>query len=239
MTANFWDQESLLIDTRNRLKTKNNMGFAHLTPLKVIQALYQQAETQKGVYVDIGAAYGIDAVYMVKAGARVVAVDLENQHLEVLQQRLKDEEQQRLEVRCQRFPDETCLESETYDAVLLSRVLIFLKPDNVDTALQQVYSALKKGGKVYVVTLSPFSEKWEPIQHLFQAHQELFPAQPLAISNLWKLLPQTRFFLPQCIQVFDQEALKANLEKNGFCIVDSGYESHYGTVDTYAIAQKE
>lgn len=234
----FFNQETLQVDGRNRLKTKNNMGFAHLTPLKITQKLYRQAETQKGLYADIGAAYGIDAIHMIKVGARVVAIDLEAQHLEVLKKQLNAEEQQRLVTRCQRFPEEVNLESEAYDAILLSRILIFLTPTSLDEALSKIYSALKIGGKVYIVTASPFSENWEPVQDIFKEHQKLLPTQPLLLQNLWELLPQTRTFLPQCIQLFDREALKSSLEKNGFEVTECDYESHHGTVDTYAIAQK-
>lgn len=238
MTINTFNHKSLSVDERNRLKTKNNMGFAHLTPSKATQELYKQAETQKGTYADIGAAYGVDTIYMVKAGAHVVAIDLETQHLDVLKKQLNVEDQQRLETRCQRFPEEVCLESETYDAILLSRILIFLTPDALDVTLKNVYRALKVGGKVYVITISPFSDKWEPVLSIFNEHKKLFPAQPLLVSNLWELLPRTRFFLPQRIQVFDQDSLKYSLEKNGFQVIDCGYESHHGTVDNYAIAQK-
>lgn len=234
----FLNQEVLLPDERNRLKTKNNMGFVHLTPLNITQKLYRQAETQKGFYVDIGAAYGVDTLHMIKAGARVLAIDLESQHLDILKNQLSPKEQQRLETRCQRFPEEVSLAPETYDAILLSRILIFLTPTSLDAALKKIFNVLKIGGKVYIITISPFSVNWGSVQDVFKEHLKLYPAQPLYITNLWELLPQTRMFLPQCIQVFDQSALKNSLEKNGFKVIECDYESHYGTVDTCAIAQK-
>lgn len=233
-----FNQKTLKVDERNRLRTKNQMGFAHLTPLKITQDFYTQAETQKGMYADIGSAYGIDTIHIVKLGARVVAIDLEQQHLDILQQQLSPQEQQRLETRCQRFPEAVSLELAHYDAILLSRLLLFLTPDSVVEALKKVYKALKVGGKVYIITVSPFSESWELIKPAFEEHQKLFPTQPFFVSNLWKILPQTRLFLPQSIQLFDQKALKNVLEQTGFEVIDCGYESHHGTVDTYAVGQK-
>lgn len=233
-----FNSQSLKIDERNRLKTKNQMGFAHLTPLKITQDLYIQAEIEKGIYADIGSSYGVDAIHMIKLGARVVAIDLESQHLDILTQQLTPAERQRIDVRCQRFPEEVNLELDRYDAILLSRILLFLTPDSLKESLEKVYKALKNGGKVYIITVSPFSDKWDLVKLAFEEHQKLFPNQPLMVPNLWELLPQTRTTLPKSIQLFDQGALKTVLEESGFKVIDCGYESHQGTVDTYALAQK-
>lgn len=233
-----FNRKALVVDERNRLKTKNHMGFAHLTPLKATREFYNQAETQCGLYADIGSAYGIDTIHILKVGARVVAIDLDQEHLDMMYEQLAPEEQKRLETRCQRFPEEVSLESATYEAILLSRILIFLTPTSLMYALTKVYDALRPGGKVYIITASPFSDKWNAIQQPFEQHQKLFPNQPFLVSNLWELLPQTQSFLPECIQLFDINILKNVLEKIGFDVLECDYESHHGTVDTYAIARK-
>lgn len=214
------------------------MGFAHLNPLKVTRDLYDFAALRKGVYADIGAAYGIDSIALVKRGAQVVAIDLDQHHLDFLKEQLNEEELNRLEMRCQRFPEDVHLEEAFYDGVLLSRVLLFLSPDHLDQALNKVYRSLKPGGRVYVITVSPYSKGWDPVRTAFENHTRLLGSKPFLISNLWDVMPKTQTFLPNSIQLFDQEILSSLLKYAGFKIMDSGYESHHGTEDVYAIGVK-
>ena len=232
------NSKMLIVDERNRLKTNNHMGFSHLTPLKATKEFYHQAEIYPGKYADIGSAYGTDTIYILKAGAQVVTIDLDQHHLNTMKEQLTAEEQDRLETRCQRFPEEVSLEPSAYEGILLSRILIFLTPTSLIQALKKVYHALKPGGKVYVITASPFSDKWDALHQPFEHHQKLLPNQPFYISNLWEQLPKTRSFLPECIQLFDTTILQHVLEEAGFDVIECDYESHHGTVDTYAIAQK-
>jgi SAM-dependent methyltransferase len=216
----FLNREALIIDERNRLKTQNHMGFAHLTPLKATKEFYHQAKIHPGRYADIGSAYGTDAIHVLKTGAHVVAIDLDQQHLDMMKEQLTVEEHHRLETRCQRFPEEVNLEPETFEGVLLSRILIFLTSASLIQALTKVYHALKPGGKVYVITASPFSDKWNAIQQPFEQHQKLVSNQPFFISNLWELLPQTRSFLPECIQLFDTNILQNVLKKRDLMLLN-------------------
>lgn len=226
-------------DRRQRLLTQNQMGFAHLLPLKVTQQLYQQAFQEKGRYADIGAAYGIDTFQLLQAGAHhVTAIDINTGHLQFLEKNLSPQEAARLEICCQHFPEECHLLPSFYDGILLSRVLIFLTPHNTHLALHQIYQALKPGGKVYIITISPFSQNWEPIAKLFEDHSQVYPDAPLFVSHLWERLPFTQSFLPNQIQIFDEPSLRYQLEKARFKVVESGYEEHYGSVDTFSIAQK-
>lgn len=232
-------QHNLMVDERNRLKTNNHMGFAHITPLKATQELYKLAREQKGIYGDIGAAYGVDTLQLLEEGARVVAIDLDQSHLDILKDQLNEEQLSRLDIRCQRFPEEVHLEKDSYDGLLLSRILIFLTPENLDTALTHVYQALKPGGRVFIITVSPFSEKWDGVASAFKEHKKILPKEPFYVTNLWDLVPFTQAFLPPAIQLFDQKSLMNVLEKVGFSIIECNYESHHGTQDVYAIAQKK
>lgn len=234
-----FDAKNLTVDERNRLKTHNHMGFAHITPLKATKDLYDFAQTHGGFYADIGAAYGVDTMELLLRGAHVLAIDPDPSHLDFLKNQVDLECQSRLETRCQYFPQDVDLETNYYDGILLSRVLIFLTPDQLEDAFAKLYQALKPGGRVYIISVSPFSEKWDAVKEIFHEHKNVHPNQPLYLTNLWDLLPFTQSFLPPAIQLFDQDCLIHLLVTAGFQMLECGYENHHGTEDVYAIALKK
>lgn len=65
----------LPIDDRNRIKTANQMGFMFLSDNLIKQKLRHLIHPHT-VIADIGCAYGVDTLESLKAGAKVIAIDL-------------------------------------------------------------------------------------------------------------------------------------------------------------------
>ena len=61
-------------------------------------------------------------------------------------------------------------------------------------ALEKIYKALKMGGKVYIITVSPFSESWEIIKPAFEEHQRLFQPNLLWFQIYGKFCRKLAYF---------------------------------------------
>lgn len=53
------------------------------------------------------------------------------------------------------------LPPETYDAILIARVLHFLSPTEIRKVLKSLYKACKPGGKIYVVAITPYVKRYQ------------------------------------------------------------------------------
>lgn len=207
--------EELAIDARNRIQTTNQMGFMFLNDNIVRQKLREYVYPGM-VVADIGCAYGVDTIMLLEQGATVVAIDMNPDHLTVLLEKTRLYTH-RLELLNGRFPEDFI--SAPLDAMLLSRVLIFLTPEEVQPTLQKAYNSLKAGAPLYIVTPSPYNENWEPIRKQFDLFRQKNPTDPYLAQNIDSLIPAVAPYLPEKILLFDTVALKHHLENCGFKIV--------------------
>lgn len=239
MHSVIFNAAGLDVDARNRVLTKNAMGFMFLG-----QSLFKDA---LGAFIkpnfhvaDIGCAYGIDTLYALHAGAYVTAIDLDPAHLAVLDRQVCEEERTRLSVKCANFPEQTelILQPSSFDLILLSRILIFLHPQQLTQALEQVYAALKPGGVVFVVNATPYSDRWEKIHMLWEEQQKKTPEQPFFMENIGDVFPALKPYFPDNIFLFDEKSMINLLDSHGFSVTSCEYMAESGTVDVFAIARK-
>lgn len=235
------------VDARNRVLTKNAMGFMFLGQSLFKDALHALIKPNFHL-ADIGCAYGVDTLHALHAGAHVTAIDLDPTHLAVLEGQVCEKERPRLTIKCQNFPEqtETTLKPSSFDAILLSRVLIFLHPQQLTRALKQVYAALKPGGTVFVVNATPYSDRWEKIRILWEEQQRKMLEQslkqsleqPFFVENIGDILPALKPYFPDNILLFDERSMINLLKSHGFIVTSCDYMTESGTVDVFAIAQK-
>jgi ubiquinone/menaquinone biosynthesis C-methylase UbiE len=103
--------------------------------------------------LEIGAGYGLACLEALKEGAKNFTVnDMDVRHLKILALNLKTIDSvylERVHLISGSFPEDFNLVNNTYDAVLVARVLHFMTPTQVKATLQNIYKILKPGGKVY------------------------------------------------------------------------------------------
>jgi SAM-dependent methyltransferase len=206
-----------------RTKTLNNMGwmFKHHDPS--LDAFLKHVEHTKGYYADIGTAFGYATLEALKRGGRVLAVDLDPGHIDVLVNECPDTDCSRLEARSGNFPNEIDLPENAFDGILLSRVLIFLIPDEIDQALAKIYKALKPGGVLFLTSPSHLRKKWMPLRPIHEQQKNAGARWPGHVENLWELVPSMETILPNTIQLIDEESLRRGLKEAGFTIQECDY----------------
>lgn len=232
------------IEPSDKIKTLNAMGYMFLRSDPALLAFLDHVERTQGHFADIGAAFDHSTLEALKRGGRITAVDLDQRHLDILLEKCSTSYKSRLEIQCGHFPNTINLFSNAYDGILLSRVLIFLTPNEISLALSKIYAALKKGGTVYIASPCPLRKKWKLLKPIYDKQKLNNEPWPGRIENLWDLMPEQKGSLPNTIQLIDAYSIKKGLMRAGFKIKICDY---YPTSDTpvdealsitYAIASR-
>lgn len=231
------------IKNKNPVRTLNKMGSMFFDKDPAYIAFLEHIEQTKGYFADIGTAYGASTLEALKRGGWVIAVDLDKGHLDVLLQDCPALDKPRLETICGHFPNTVELPKNSLDGILLSRVLLFLTIDEITSAFAKAYDALKSGGLLYIVTLSPLMKKWNHVRPLYEKQKLEGSSWPGQIDNLWELRPEEEAILPNKIQLIDSDSLKKGLRQAGFKVQSCDYypkdqNNEEALHWTYAIAMK-
>ncbi|MCX6593394.1 MAG: class I SAM-dependent methyltransferase [Acidobacteria bacterium] len=148
---------------RFRPLTRNRMGWVSERLSRLSQEFVAYCATgacQEAPALDIGAGFGVAALAAVKAGASVIANDLEPAHQAEIERRAQEGctelERVRLQVIGGRFPEELQFEPESLGAVHLSNVLHFLSGKQLEPGIQAVARWLRPGGKLFVQAATPY-----------------------------------------------------------------------------------
>jgi 2-polyprenyl-3-methyl-5-hydroxy-6-metoxy-1,4-benzoquinol methylase len=140
-----------------RIQTLNGYGWMITKSIAPAEEFVEFAATSPHWAMDIGCAYGIHTISALKAGARVVAVDLDEGHLQILREQVEPELRKNLQTVRGAFPDVQLPES-TFGAILACRVLHFLDGPTMVRAAKRLYELLAPGGKVFVRTISAYTQ---------------------------------------------------------------------------------
>ncbi|MBM3468752.1 MAG: class I SAM-dependent methyltransferase [Alphaproteobacteria bacterium] len=205
------------------IPTLNSFGNMFFNSNPALAAFLKHVARTNGYFADIGAAYGHASLEALKKKGKVLAIDLDQRHLEKLEKDCPLPHKARLERQCGHFPNEITLPLETFDGILLSRVLIFLTHKEISSALSKIYASLKSGGYVYIVSPSPFKKKWVPLRPLYEEQKLKGSPWPGTIENLWDILPEERSRLPNNIQMIDSDSLQKGLINAGFVVEKCTY----------------
>eukprot|EP00177_Eucheuma_denticulatum_P001210 GFKZ01002184.1.p1 GENE.GFKZ01002184.1~~GFKZ01002184.1.p1 ORF type:complete len:279 (+),score=28.71 GFKZ01002184.1:60-839(+) len=142
-------------------KTNNRMGFMFNKIGTSFDYWFSSLPSSSKPLLDLGAAYGVHTLHALRHGRDVIAVDCDESHLSELQERAKlllDHE--RTEGRVQgalvrtlhgRLPCKEILGEGSVSGVLLSEVVHFIRPAEVQEVFDDVFSWLEPGG-LFVVT---------------------------------------------------------------------------------------
>lgn len=138
------------------VRTLNSMGYMTSTLDRFSQAFVDFAPTAPARCLDIGAAYGVASLAALRNGAAVVANDIDERHLSILRDRVDAPLRERLTLVSGDFPDKIDFAPASLGAVLICRVMHFFDGPAIERAAAKVMTWLAPGGKVFVVSETPF-----------------------------------------------------------------------------------
>ncbi|EKE10367.1 MAG: BryB [uncultured bacterium] len=205
--------------------TLNNMGY--MSPsLDPIQSLFVEMcrENSEGRFLDIGCGYGVATLPLINEGCHVIACDLDKRHLDVLKELIPQEKQSFVSLMRGHFPNEIHLPEESIDNVNLSMVLHFLPPPIIRKTFMSIFQSLKKGGKLFLTTSSPYQRTLAPFLPTYEKKRNIYE-WPGYIADISEYVPHRAHFLPKMNIVFCINELKRLASKFGFYILEATFFS--------------
>lgn len=168
--------------------------------------------------VDIGAAYGVATLPALERGARVVAVDLEARHLEILREKASAEFRDNLITIAAAFPEALELEGNSIGAFLVSRVAHFLSPERLELAARKLHGWLVPHGKLFLTAETPYIGVWEKFIAVYEERQAQGEKWPGLVTDVPRYCPARAANLPPLMHFLDPDVLTRVFTGAGFTI---------------------
>lgn len=197
--------------------TMNGLGYMRAQVDAYMAAFIAFAKTSAAPVADIGAAYGVATIPALEAGASVIAVDLDERHLEILKSRVPAACLERLRTIAAPFPEGLHFDEESIGAFLLSHVVHFLSPDRLQLAARRMFGWLVAGGKVFLTATSPYTAAWESFLPEYEAGRRAGNPWPGAITDVARYAPTFQAGASSML-LLDPDTLSRVFREAGFLV---------------------
>ena len=204
------------------IKTLNNMGYMTSGLDAYSQAFVDFAPAAPGPALDIGAAYGVASLAALSRGARVIANDIDDRHLEILRGRAPEHIQSRLSLMPGSFPDGIDFAPESVGAVLICRVMHFFDGPAIERAAAKAMRWLAPGGKVFAVGETPFIGTAKGFFPTYEARVKAGEPWPGIVENVGAHDPKRAGNLPSRMHLLDEPTLRRVFTQAGFVVEKAG-----------------
>jgi len=168
--------------------------------------------------IDIGAAYGVISLKALERGAILIANDVEKRHLLILRKNVPKKNLSRLLLNIYSFPEETVFPANSIGAILLRRVIHFLRPAQLEVAIDKVTQWLKPGGSVFIITMSPYHYSLKDFDKIYEERWDQKNLWPGEIFTMRDYAPHCAKDISNYLHVMDTRPLIQALEKRGLII---------------------
>lgn len=172
---------------------------------------------------DLGVGYGFTTYKALERGATVIANDLEPQHLEVLMQRLPEAYKAKITLKVGSIPNGADFSDNSLGAILASRFLHFLPGEEIEFALSKMYKWLASGGKLFVVTETPYLGNLKEFIPIYEARKKEGQLWPGVIENFDFYFPKQP--TPKFGNLLDPEVLERIFKNAGFTVEKTHFVS--------------
>ncbi len=170
---------------------------------------------------DLGVGYGFTTYKALEKGATVIANDLESKHIQVLIDRLPDKYKTRLTTKIGAIPEEIEFDKNSLGGILASRFLHFLSGAKIEEAILKMYQWLKPGGKLFVVTETPYLGNLKDFIPIYEDKKAKGEPWPGIIHNFDKYFPEQP--TPTFGNLLDPDILIRVFQKTGFIVEKSSF----------------
>lgn len=221
------------------IPTLDSQGWIWLYKDEVTESYINFASETGGLMLEIGAGYGHIVLEVLKRDARVIAVDMSQEQLEIIKSRAAASALTGLEVIKAEFPEELDLPPESIDGVLISRVFHFFSGERIRESLRKVHFWLRSGGKVFIVADTVYRTIFKRIIPRYENNVADGAEWPGWVDNVRKFIPQDRLdrdTQPLAMNFTDPGIWRRELELAGFEIEISSFfrypaEPYYARLD--------
>ena len=197
--------------------TLNGKGFMSTRVDAYMEAFIAFAKTSPLPVADIGAAYGVATIPALEAGARVIAVDADERHLEILKQRVPSAYAERLQTIAASFPEGLSFAGDSIGAFLVSNVLNFFSPESLPLAARRLFEWTIAEGKVFIAAGSPYFGGSKPFIPVYEARKRAGHPWPGYLTDIPTYAPFWKDMFSEML-LLDPGTLSRVFEQAGFII---------------------
>lgn len=214
------------------IPTLNHRGFM-LESLDIYSRQFADfAGTVDNEVLDIGCAYGIASRAALENGARVLASDMDEGHLQILMGETPEEMRNRLRTVVGVLPD-VDFAAESFGAILCSRVMHFLLSDEIRESLAKMQRWLVPGGRLFLIADSPYTGFWFSKAPDYERRKAEGDEWPGLIEDVRPLFEHGKF--PEGMLTFmnsmDPDILTRECERAGLVVETAEFFGRDGNVE--------
>jgi hypothetical protein len=204
------------------IPTLNKMGYAAIFLDKYSEQFVKYSTRIAGPVLEVGAAYGITTLALLKAGAFVIANDIDPRHLKILSQKVPTELHKHLTLYPGHFPHELNFSENSLGGILASNVFHFLDGETIELAITKLYKWLKPNAKLYIVADTPYNKLLEQAIPDYEERVKNAVKWPGTMPNIQEYLPPKLINrVPDFMHFLTPEVLSNALIKGGFKIEEA------------------
>lgn len=199
--------------------------------------------------LEIGGAYGFVMSQMLSRNPKTIyhINDLNEQHLLIAAHSISNSNLEYNTLKNLKFIHEDVLKldiNEKYDAILISRVLHFMSPENLNLVVNKLNGLLKSGGRVYVIAITPYVKRYEKFINEYESRIKAGNYEyPGYVDSLRKWLnveatssSQISAISDDPFMFLDESVITKLFSRHGFKIISCktmplGYESESWSLD--------
>lgn len=201
------------------IPTLNHMGYMTTSLDKYSEEFVQYAADIADPVLEIGAAYGIATLAALRAGATVIANDIEPRHLKILEQKVSNDLRSHLKICPGKFPEELDFDKNSLGGVLICNVLHFFEGETIVLAISKLYDWVKPQGKIFIVADTPYNKLIEKAIPIYEEREKNGSEWPGLMRNIKDYLsPEYVSISPDFMHFLTPRILTNILSKVGFKI---------------------
>ncbi|HAZ08561.1 MAG TPA: hypothetical protein DCZ01_08595 [Elusimicrobia bacterium] len=200
------------------IRTLNSMGYMTSSLDPFSRAFTEFAPKAPGQCLDVGAAYGVASLAALGNGASVISNDIDARHLKILSDRAPASDRDRLTLAVGDFPDTLDFPHGSLGTVLICRVMHFFDGPKIERAAKKVMDWLAPGGKVFVVSETPFLRTALTFRPTYESRLKAGDPWPGVVENVGAHDPKRAGTLPRLMHLLDDKTLRRVFSTAGFVI---------------------
>ena len=211
------------------IPTLNQRGFMSETLDRFSMAFIEYAAICGHEALDIGCAYGVATREVLVRGGRVLACDMEPGHLQILQREMPGEYQARLRTQAGLLPA-VDFPAQAFGAILCSRVVHFLRGEELRLSLRKMHTWLRPGGRVFIIADTPYTGFWSSIAPQYEQRKAEGAEWPAFIDDVAPLLNMQRVpdGMLEYLNPLDPDILRREAEQAGLEVEEAAFTGRGG-----------
>ena len=215
------------------IPTLNNCGFMSETMDYYSAQFAEYAGTLSDEVLDIGCAYGVATRAALENGARVIACDMDEGHLQILERETPPQLRERLQTTLGILPD-VDFPDGTFGAILCARVIHFLLAAQIRMTLDKMYRWLQPGGRLFLIADSPYTGYWSSVAPEYERRKAQGDEWPAFIEDVTEFFESTDELpegMPPYLNPLDPDILRRECERAGFVVEETAFTGRDGARD--------